>query len=150
MPPRCSSVRSYARCANEHTSGSPKTPGSVKCPANRCGPFGQSWVVADFTTASWNGVSPVPLPAVLPIFATGLGALDPPHSPVTRPTQLAHKKEGCPHRNGTAPRQRFVSAAHTELGDPTKSINALTVIWFPQNVRAAPPRPSVSTLAVFI
>ena len=63
-----------------------------------------------------------------------------------RPTQIAHKKEGCPHRNGTAPRQRFVSAAHTVLVKrPT--INALTVIWFPQNVRAALPRSSVSTLA---
>src|SRR3974390_387433 len=37
MPPRCSSVRSYARSANYHTSGSPKTPGSVTCPANRRG-----------------------------------------------------------------------------------------------------------------
>ena len=62
-----------------------------------------------------------------------------------RPTQLAHKKEGCLHRNGTA--QGNGSFRPLTLGGTAKSINALTVIWFPQNVRAAPPRPSVSTLA---
>ena len=60
-------------------------------------PSPQSWVVADFTLASWNGVSPVPLPGALPLFISGLVGLGllggagrrrlPPHNPVQRSIQ---------------------------------------------------------------